>query len=114
MWRINTLPSGFGNFAHRCWQNNQIYGGVGMIMRLGTDGPNSNTRNSQSMAPIVFLGAREIFICVHNRTNPNENRINPNSRNHDVCGDVCNFHLESYIGMRSTGSFLSLTLILNI
>ena len=54
---------------------------------------------------ISSLGAREIFICVHNRTNPNENRINPNSRNHDVCGDVCNFHLESYIGMRSQGLF---------
>ena len=96
--RINKMPEGYRTNSY-CQNHNIYYDGVGMIMRLGADGPTSNTRTSLSMAPIVFLGSRQIFICIHNRTNPNEVKRSGGGHATDVCGDMCNFDQESFIGI---------------
>ena len=99
--RINKMPEGFHTYSQYCQHYNQNHNGVGMIMRLGADGPTSITRTSLSMAPIVFLGSRKIFICIHNRTNPNEAKRLSGGRGDvaDVCGDMCNLEQESFIGI---------------
>ena len=99
--RINKMPEGSHTHTHYCQHYHQNHNGVGMIMRLGADGPTSITRTSLSMAPIVFLGSRKIFICIHNRTNPNEEKRLSGGRGDvaDVCGDMCNFEQESFIGI---------------
>merc|ERR1739838_1137978 len=91
----------------KCYEANQQFDGVGMVMRLGADGPSSTSRTSQSMAPIVFLGLNNLFICVHNRANPNE--IKRSNMSHhsaaqgptDICGDMCNLSEEASIGLSS-------------
>ena len=98
--RINKMPEGYHQIQY-CKKYHRDYNGVGMIMRLGADGPTSDTRTSLSMAPIVFLGSRQIFVCIHNRTNPNEAKRLDGGRGDvaDVCGDMCNLEQESFIGI---------------
>ena len=113
--RINKMPSwnvnpirGIGDGGHPyCYQVNSRFDGVGMVMRLGADGSSSTSRTSQSMAPIVFLGLNNLFICIHNIANPNEvknsnmswfSRAGPT----DVCGDMCNLSQEASIGISSS------------
>ena len=87
-------------------------------MRLGSDGPSTTIRDANSMAPIVYLGLNKLFICIHNRTNPNEvaPRI-PETVPIDVCGNHCNL-AENFIGQSSSfstmDSGLSFKCFLNI
>ena len=110
--RINKMPSWTPNVIQRsvmkCYEANQQLDGVGMVMRLGADGSSSTSRTSQSMAPIVFLGLNNLFICVHNRANPNEVKRSNMSHHSaaqgptDVCGDMCNLSEEASIGSSSS------------
>ena len=108
--RINKMPEGYHQIQY-CKKYHRDYNGVGMIMRLGADGPTSDTRTSLSMAPIVFLGSRQIFVCIHNRTNPNEAKLSSAGHATDVCGDMCKLEQESFIGIYLQGLFyVSLTI----
>ena len=102
--RINKMPEGYHNIQF-CKKYHRDYLGVGMIMRLGADGPTSDTRTSLSMAPIVFLGSRQIFVCIHNKTNPNEAKLSSSGHATDVCGDMCVLEQESFIGIYPQGLF---------
>ena len=99
--RINVFPSWGLQRGHRGHCNTAAESlNTGMVMRLGTDGPNSRTRTSLSMAPIVFLGLGRIFICIHNRTNPNEALRTVYQHSYEVCGNGCQLEQEPYIGMK--------------
>ena len=46
----------------------------GMVMRLATEVPTTTSYNSQQGAPILYLRQDRLDICIHNRTNLNEQR----------------------------------------
>ena len=119
--RINVIPEwGIPRRRHTGHCNSAAESfNTGMVMRLGADGPNSRTRTSLSMAPIVFLGLGRIFICIHNRTNPNEALQSIYRQPVDVCGNGCLLEQVPYIGIPKNCllyflSFDSLRLQLNL
>ena len=101
--RINVIPEwGIPRRRHTGHCNSAAESfNTGMVMRLGADGPNSRTRTSLSMAPIVFLGLGRIFICIHNRTNPNEALQSIYRASVDVCGNGCQLEQVPYIGNKN-------------
>ena len=83
--RINALPR-VGGYLSQCSSGRYVWGS-GMIMRLGADGPSTQQRTAQSMAPIVYLGDGRIHICIHNQTNPNAAVRTIWHQAYEVCGN---------------------------
>ena len=67
--RINIMPYVERNRVHH----------DGMVMRLATEVPTTISYNSQQGAPILYLRQDRLDICIHNRTNLNEQRIDCNA-----------------------------------